>query len=92
MNYLLLFIIQAVFHILITFDINFTRDRNIPAAVLNVGGISIIMVVNMYFLFNSFKEADFIMMACYVISSMLGKFLGIYIKNKFPGKIKNNNE
>lgn len=80
LKYILILFSQILFYILITLDINLTRDKSKVKAVINTGFISGLILFNMYFAVDAIKNNDYFLVFCYIVGAIFGKIIGMSLR------------
>ena len=82
LHYLVIFVIQVILYVLVTLDINFTRDKKTFRALATAGMISIVLLGNTLFAINAWEKNDFLVVLFYVSGAIVGMFIGLKMRPK----------
>lgn len=83
MEYVILALTQMLFNILKILEIKFSYDRDIKTTMFIGFALTIVWLFSTAFGVSAVIEMDYVMMAVYIIFSMIGKFLALKMQDYF---------
>jgi hypothetical protein len=83
MEYIILAFTQMLFNILKILEVKFSYDRDLKSTMLIGFALTIVWLFSTAFGVSAVIEMDYIMMAVYIIFSMIGKFLALKLQDYF---------
>lgn len=75
--YILIFLSQAIFGILKTYEIKFTYEKKLKPLLLNSILINVISLIIAYFSLDGLFNGDYLVIPFYIIGGLVGKWLSM---------------
>lgn len=83
MNYVILAIIQMLFNSLKILEIKYSYDRDIKKTMIVGFALTIVWLFSTALGVSAVIDMDYIMMAVYVVFSMIGKYLALKLQDYY---------
>jgi hypothetical protein len=86
MTLLLIFSAQVLFNIFKVLEIRYTLQHNVRRLLLNSVWINLAALVSNFFSIEGLLRGNFILIAFYIVGSVVGKYIGMQIEITKPTK------